>query len=141
MRQEVGLGNEVGVENGDELALRDPQAGFVERAGFVARPIGPVDVLDVDALRGEAAHGQLGDFPGFVGRIVEHLNFEQIPRILDPADRLDQPFDDIHFVVQRKLDRDRRQRLEVTRAGPGAGPCASCTSTQGSSGATRKQPG
>ena len=33
--QEIGLRDEVGVENRDELALRDPHA-FVERAGLVS---------------------------------------------------------------------------------------------------------
>ncbi len=74
-----------------------------------------MQIRDVDSLGGKASDGQLRDFPGLVDRIVEHLNFEQIPWILNPADRLDQPFDDIHLVVQRELDGDRRQRLEVTQ--------------------------
>ena len=32
---------------------------------------------------GKAAHGQLGDAAGLVGRIVEHLDFEQFARIVD----------------------------------------------------------
>ena len=30
------------------------------------------------------------------------------------ADRLDQPVDDVHLVVKRQLDRDRRQRVEAS---------------------------
>ena len=74
-----------------------------------------MDVLDVDALRGKAADRQLRDLPGLVGRIVQHLDFEQLARILDPAHRLDQPVDDVHLVVERELDGDRRQRVEATR--------------------------
>jgi hypothetical protein len=51
--QEVRLRQEVGVEDGDELAPRHRQPGF-ERAGLVAGAIDAVHVLDVDALRGIA---------------------------------------------------------------------------------------
>ena len=95
-----GCGTEVGVEDGDELALARPHA-CVERAGLVAVAVGAVDVLDVDALRGVAAHGELGDLARLVGRVVEHLDFEQLARIVDAADRLDQPVDHVHLVVER----------------------------------------
>ena len=41
-----------------------------------------------------------------VGRVVEHLDFEQLARIVDLADRVDQPVRDVHLVVERQLDRD-----------------------------------
>ena len=75
-----------------------------------------MDVLDVDALGGPAAHGQLGDAARLVGRVVEHLDFEQLARVVDAADRLDQPVGDVHLVVERQLNRDDRQRVE-RRAG------------------------
>ena len=49
-------------------------------------------------------------------RVVEHLDFEQVARVVDAADRLDQPVGDVHLVVERQLDRDDRQRVE-RRAG------------------------
>ncbi|OLD56529.1 MAG: hypothetical protein AUI64_02205 [Acidobacteria bacterium 13_1_40CM_2_64_6] len=59
-RQEVGRRDEVGVEDADERTARRFEAGF-ERAGFEPDAIGPVVVLDVDALRGKPADGGLGD--------------------------------------------------------------------------------
>ena len=109
--QEVGLRNEVGVEDRDEVAARDLQA-LVERAGLVAGAILAMDVLDVDALHRVAAHGELGDLPGLVGRVVEHLDLEQLARVFDLADRVDQPIDDVHLVVERELDGDDRKRIE-----------------------------
>jgi hypothetical protein len=48
-------------------------------------------------------------------RIVQHLNLEQLPRIVDLADDVDQPIGDVHLVVNRQLDGDSWERLE--RAG------------------------
>ena len=68
---------------------------------------------------GVAADGELGDAARLVGRVVEHLDFEQVARIVDAADRVDQPVGDVHLVVERQLNRDDRQRIE--RAGPALG--------------------
>ena len=110
-RQEVGLRNEVGVEDRDEIAARDLQS-LVERARLESGAILAVDVLDVDALHRMATHGELGDLPGLVGRIVEHLDFKQLARILDPAYGVEQPIDDVHLVVERQLDGDDWKRVE-----------------------------
>jgi len=59
-----------------------------------------------------ATHGELRDLPGLVRRIVQHLDFEQLARIFDLADRVDQPIDDIHLVIERQLNGDDRQRVE-----------------------------
>ena len=55
--QEVGGRDEVGVEDGDELALGDLHARL-ERARLVAGAIGAMEIGDVDALRRVAAHGR-----------------------------------------------------------------------------------
>jgi hypothetical protein len=60
-----------------------------------------MEVLDVDALGREPAHRAFRDAARLVGGIVEHLDFEEIVRILDPADRVDQPIGDVHLVVER----------------------------------------
>jgi hypothetical protein len=112
--QEVRGRDEIRVEDGDELAARDPHPGL-ERAGLVAGTIGAVEVLDVDALQGRPAHGELGDAGGLIGRVVEHLDLEAVPRVIDAADRLHQPLDDVHLVVNRELDRDDGQFLEPSR--------------------------
>src|SRR4029079_18141333 len=58
--EEIAGRDEVGVEDGNELATRHLQAGL-ERARLVADAIEAVVVLDVDALRGEAANGEFSD--------------------------------------------------------------------------------
>ena len=58
--QEISARNEVGVENGDELAGRLREARL-ERAGLVARAIDAMDVADVEPARRVAPDGQLGD--------------------------------------------------------------------------------
>ena len=110
-RQEIGRRDEIGVEKRDELAARDLETGL-ERARLVTRPVGAVEVLDVDALGREPPDRSFGDAPCLVSRVVEHLNLEKLRRILDSAHRLDQPVGDVHLVVQRQLNGDDRQRRE-----------------------------
>ncbi len=74
--QEVGLREEVGVEDGDELALGDLQP-VVERARLVAGAIDAVDVDDVEtALRAARSTFATNERPRLVGRVVEHLDLE-----------------------------------------------------------------
>ena len=103
--------DEVGVEDRDVLALGDLQPRF-ERARLVAGAIRAVDIRDVDPLRGIAAHGALGDARRFIRRVVEDLDLEQLARVVDPADGVDETVRHVHLVVDRKLDRDGRQLLE-----------------------------
>ena len=109
--QEVRLGNEVGIEDRHVAAARDLQA-LVERAGLEAGAVLAMDVLDVDALHRVPPHRQLRDLPRLVGRVVEHLDFEQLARVVDLAHRVDQPIDDVHLVVERELDGDDGQLVE-----------------------------
>ena len=97
-----------------KLPARHLQPGL-ERAGLVAGPIRPVEVLDVDALGGVPANRQLGDFAGLVGRVVQHLDFEQLPRVIEAADGIDEPVGHVHLVVDRELNRHNRQRVERRR--------------------------
>ena len=110
-RQEVGGRDEVGVEDRDELAARGLQPGL-ERAGLVPAAVQPMDVLDVDPFGGPAPHRLVGDVPGLVGRVVEHLDFQQLARVVDSADGVDQPVGDVHLVVKRQLNRYNRKGIE-----------------------------
>ena len=109
--QEVGGRDEIGVENRHELAARDLQSGL-ERAGLVASAVGPVDVGDVDARARVPPHGACRDTGRLVCRVVQDLNLEQVPRIVQLADRVDQPVGDVHLVVNRQLNSDARQLVE-----------------------------
>ena len=69
-------------------------------------------------LRRVAPHGLLGHAPRLVGRVVQDLDLEQLARIIDLADGVDQPIRDVHLVVDRELDRDRRAASPAARPGP-----------------------
>ena len=67
-----------------------------------------MDVDDRDAeiaiaLDAIASHGLR-----FVRRIVEHLNLEQLARVIELRDSLDQALDHVALVVDRELNRDLR---------------------------------
>src|SRR5262249_9398800 len=49
LRQKLGVGNEVSVENGDEFAFGDPQSRF-ESACFESNTIVAVQVVNVNSL-------------------------------------------------------------------------------------------
>ena len=63
-------------------------------------------------LRRVPPYGLFGDTARFVGGVVQHLNLEQLARILQPADGVDQPIRHVHLVVDRELNRDRRERRQ-----------------------------
>ena len=88
-----------------------------ERAGFVAFAIGAMDVGDGHALRGEALHAVAGDFLRLVGGVVEHLNVEQLARIIETGDGFDQALDDVALVVNGKLNGDARPLGDRRRRG------------------------
>jgi hypothetical protein len=55
------------------------------------------------------------DAGGLVGRVIEHLDFEERARVVEGRDGRDQPLDDGAFVEHRKLDGDGRQGIERAR--------------------------
>ena len=42
-----------------------------------------------------SSDGRFGDVGGLVGGVVEHLDLEPVERVVDGADRVDQPIDDV----------------------------------------------
>ncbi len=112
--QEVGRRHEVGVEDRDELAARGLEPR-VERARLEARAIRPVQVLDVEPARRLPPHRELRDVTRLVGRIVQDLDLELVLRIVDRRHRVDQAIDDVHLVVEGKLDRDDRPLVHRRR--------------------------
>ena len=105
-----GRGDEVCVEDGDELAARGAET-FVERAGLEAVAVGAVDVKD--GLRrhafeagGVALDDLTGDFHGFVGGVVEELDLEAVAGVIELAAGLDEAFDDELLVIAGELDGD-----------------------------------
>ena len=112
--QEVGRGDEVGVEDRDVAAAGHLEGG-VERAGLVAATVVAVDVLDIETLGAITLRRQPGDVLRLVGRVVEDLDFELLFRVVHPADGLDQPVHHVHFVEERQLHRHRGPGLGIDR--------------------------
>ncbi|MEZ4718632.1 MAG: hypothetical protein R2851_21430 [Caldilineaceae bacterium] len=107
MAQKVGRRHEVGVEERDELTLRQGQR-VGQRARLVAGAVGAVHCADVvarllpalDRLRHQHASGRWSR---------PKPEFQACARIVLAHARLDQPFDDVAFVVDGQLDGDKRQ--------------------------------
>ncbi len=111
--EQVRLRNKVGVENRDELTRGLMQTVF-QRTSLVAHAVGTVNVMHL-----KTARAQLGGLAGhdvrrFIRRIIKHLHFDLILRIIEGGDRLKQPLGDIHLVVQGQLDGDLGKLSEVT---------------------------
>ena len=68
--------------------------------------------MDVEAERLIFCHASSRDIDRAVSGVVENLDLQKLPRISNVARGFDQPFHDIHFVVDRKLYRHARLRFE-----------------------------
>ena len=64
----------------------------------VTDPVGAVEVNDVHPPLAEAAHDAPRQLEGLVGGVVEHLDLEQVRRIVEAAGALDQSLGDEFFV-------------------------------------------
>ena len=106
--QKIFRRNKVGVEYGNELALRGLHA-LGQRTRLEAFAIGAMMIGDGKAARSVLLDQSLSDRLGFVGRIVKHLNIEFLERILQAADRIQQSLNHELFVEDGKLYRHSRQ--------------------------------
>src|SRR5438552_3155310 len=68
--------------------------------------------MDVEAERLIFCHASSRDIDRAVSGVVENLDLQKLQRISNVARGFDQPFHDIHFVVDRKLYRHARLRFE-----------------------------
>ena len=109
--EDVARGEEVGVENGDELAARLLQPRR-QRPGLVAGPVVPVDVADRIPLGGPLLAGLAGDVRRVVGAVVQHLNFEPVEGVVDLAGGPDDSLGHRVLVVHRELNRHLGEHLE-----------------------------
>ena len=103
--------NEVGVKDGDELARRRLQP-FRQRSGLEPFSVIAVVIGDGVARPGVFTHEARAHDFGLVSRIVEHLDFQELPRVVDASDSLEQPLDHVALVIHRQLDGDARQAVE-----------------------------
>ena len=98
--QPVDGGNEVGVEECDELAF-DVRHGGGECAGLVAAAIGAVPVFDVEAGVAEFADDGGGEISGVVGGVVEHLNLKAVAGPIERGGSADYALGDVVLVKDR----------------------------------------
>src|SRR5215472_13948660 len=92
--QKVGRWKKISVEDGDEFALRGLKP-CGERASLVAGAVGAMQVLYWQAQRLVAFDTRARDLAGFVCRIVEHLNVQQLARVIKARDRVHQTLDHV----------------------------------------------
>jgi hypothetical protein len=75
--------------------------------------VGAVHVDDGVSEGGVAGDDLLGDLLGFVGGVVEDLDFELFGGVVHGADGFEEALDDELLVVHGQLDGDARQFFEV----------------------------
>ena len=112
LQQKVGGRHEIGVEDRHKFARRGFEA-LLQRAGLEAFPVRAMQIFDGKSQRPITLHQRFGVGMGVVGRIVEHLDLQKVLGILDLGDFVDQPLDHVALVVNRQLDGDRRQLIEM----------------------------
>ena len=108
LAQEGGLGHEVGVEDGHEFALGHLQSGF-QGPGFIPLAVLSVEVVNVEAGLTKAFHALPGQKSGLVVGIVQNLDLQQVPGVVQPGHRFDQPFHHKQLVIDGKLDGYHRE--------------------------------
>ena len=82
---------------------------LAQSAGLELLAADPVADLDVDALLLPVGNALVDDVEGLVGGIVHHLDFEPIGRVIESADRIDCPADNVDLVENRDLHGDDGQ--------------------------------
>ena len=105
---EVSFGDEVRVENRDELTLGGSQP-VPESTRFESLALGAPHHVDPVSAGAEVAGHAVDDSRSLVGRIIEDLNLQPVRRIVDRSGRSDQSFRDVPLVVHGQLHgHDRR---------------------------------
>src|SRR5579863_7888612 len=112
--KEIGFGDKVSVENGDEFTLGRLETVF-ESAGFVTFAVGAMNVDDRHALGGVAVDAGAGDLASFVSGIVENLNVKQFARVIEARDSFDETLDHVAFVENRQLNGDAGPMFDFGR--------------------------
>ena len=108
LQEEVLLGYKIGVENGEIFTLGNFHTGG-QSACLKIFTVGTVNELDIKTFGLLFCNFALGHFVAFIGGVVQNLNFVTVLRVVDCANRIDQTFNAVRFVEDRKLRRYLRQ--------------------------------
>jgi len=112
LQQKIRLRYEVGIKDRNEITLGTFHAGS-ERSGLVTNAIGPMEVVDIQPV----VSIFLGLSPRYIHslirRVVENLDLEEVPWIVETSDRVDEALHDVHLVEDGQLHGDGRERPEL----------------------------
>jgi hypothetical protein len=96
----MGWGDEVGVEDCDELSLRLVKTSL-QRSRLIPGSLGTTNVIDAyTVLRpasDEAGHKKLR----LVRRVIQHLDLQTMTRPVQCAGGIDEPFNNVDLVIDR----------------------------------------
>ena len=105
--EEIFGRKEIRIEDRSELPFR-----FLESVGqssrLVSHPLFTLDVFDIESFRLPVSHSGLRFLHRLVVSIVQHLNLKLIGRVIQLGNAIDQSFNHIQLVVNRKLNRHMR---------------------------------
>jgi hypothetical protein len=113
--------DEIGIENANKLtgSRLEPDC---ERTGLEAGSVDTMNQLNIETALPQFFRAGSGHLAGIVGGIVQHLNLEQISRIIELADRTQKALYHVNFIKNRKLNRHFWQLPKL--AGRNRGPFA-----------------
>jgi len=110
--EQVRLRHKIGIENANEFAGGGLEANS-QCAGFESGTIHAVNQLDIEPARPQFLGTRDSNFACVVCRIVEHLDLEPVARIIEPADRAQEPLHHVDFIKDRQLHCNLGQLLEA----------------------------
>src|SRR5581483_1013226 len=106
--QEIFGWNKVSVKDRDELAFGALQSLF-QRSCLVAVAIRTMMIGNWMAQRCKALYQAAHHLYSLIRRVIQYLDIQFFPRIVEPADALDQPLSHIPLVEHGQLHGDSRQ--------------------------------
>jgi hypothetical protein len=104
--------------------MSSPVARCGQRSRLEADAVAAVQMLDPEASLEEPPYDLSNNRGSLVVGVVEHLDLQPIPWIVEAAYGADESLGDIHFVEERQLDGDQRPGVGVLRRSGKVPPCA-----------------
>ena len=114
LAQDIARRYKVRIEDGDEFSFGDLES-LGQSASLESPAVAAMEIAHAVPSGGILPDELFGNLAGFVGRVVEHLDFQLFARVVERRGGFEQPADDIAFVVERQLNRNRGQVLEPLR--------------------------
>jgi hypothetical protein len=110
--QQVWRRDEIGIENANKLAGSRFEPGC-ERARLETCPVNPMNELNIEATLLQLLSARSSHVLRIVGGIVQHLDLQQISRVIEFTDRAQKALYYVKFIKNRKLNRYLWQLLKL----------------------------